>query len=96
MLRGAKACEGRLTTENAWTATRHLQKHSLSLATREGQATRDGPTHLPGQLIQTSDEAVLTGAPWVKNPTSIREDAGLIPGLVQKWVKDLSLLQAAL
>ena len=31
---------------------------------------------------------------WVKNPTSIHEDVGLTPGLVQ-WVKDLALLQAA-
>ena len=31
---------------------------------------------------------------WIKNPTSIHEDVGSVPGLVQ-WVKDPVLLQAA-
>ena len=29
-------------------------------------------------------------AQWVKNPTSLCEDAGLTPGLAQ-WIKDLAL-----
>ena len=31
-------------------------------------------------------QGVPTVAQWVKNPTGIREDAGLIPGLAQ-WAK---------
>ena len=39
-------------------------------------------------------DGIPTVAQWVKNPTSIREDEGLIPGLTQ-WMKDLALPQAA-
>ena len=31
-------------------------------------------------------------AQWVKNPTSVHEDVGWIPGLIQQ-IKDLALLQ---
>ena len=34
-------------------------------------------------------------APWVKNPTSIHEDVGLILGLNQ-WVEELALLQSTM
>ena len=34
---------------------------------------------------------VAVVAQWVKNPTSIQEDEGLIPGLAP-WIKDPALL----
>ena len=40
--------------------------------------------------IEILSDGVPLVADWVKNPTSIHEDAGLIPGLVQ-WVDDLVL-----
>ena len=47
-----------------------------------------------GERFLDPVEGVPTVAQWVKNPTSIQEDVGLIPGLVQ-WVKDMVLPQAA-
>ena len=43
--------------------------------------------------IQIGDLRVSVVAEQVKNVTSIHEDVGSIPGLIQ-WVKDPTLLQA--
>ena len=44
--------------------------------------------------IKPFSQGVPVVAEQVKNPTSIHEDVGSIPGLVQ-WVKDPTLPQAA-
>ena len=52
--------------------------------------------HIPVHM-RTNLNIIKLGVPiefitqWVVNPTSIHENAGLIPGLTQ-WVKDLVLL----
>ena len=46
-----------------------------------------------GTHLKDLEMGVPSVAQWVKNPTSIHEDAGLIPGLAQ-WVKDPALLGA--
>ena len=62
---------------------KHLNKVTLlSMAERKNEKTKQNKTKLP--IV----------AWWVKNPASLSEDAGSIPGLTQ-WVKDLALLQTA-
>ena len=43
----------------------------------------------PNICTQKCSARVPTVAQWVKSPTSINEDAGLMPGLAQ-WVTDLA------
>ena len=50
------------------------------------RGTKSWPSSHAKKLL----EGVPVVAQWVKNLTSIHEDAGLIPGLAQ-WVKDLAL-----
>jgi len=58
--------------------------------------TPKGRNFEPRSLHLTQIQMGVPNVPqWVENPTSIREDVDLIPGLAQ-WVKDLALLQAAM
>ena len=50
-------------------------------------------TPTKGILKQRKTNGFPVLVQWVKNPTSIVEDMGQIPGLVQ-WVKDPAQLQA--
>ena len=71
-----------------------MASHTLScgsgvLASVEGVT----PEHLFVRLLEVSGQvtAGIKKYLFLKNPSSIHEDGGLIPGLTQ-WVKDLALL----
>ena len=53
-----------------------------------------GDQYLINSYLRKQESEVPVVAQWVKNPTSIHEDTGLIPGLAQ-WVKNPALPQAA-
>ena len=46
--------------------------------------------HLTTRTVFLFLKGVAIVAQWVKNPTSINEDVGLVAGIIQ-WVKDMAL-----